>query len=164
MNVTIFWVRATECMYTKTRSRFILSSERVLGEWSQNHVHSKGKKSPLPEALRRIEPAPLHHAGQVAQHTTNWAIPARILLIRWKFWRRGANRCFDVVWLSPIYASLQWLPLSGNSIPDRMATGCRSSSTRFGEGSGLGLRLGSAKEGRARESGLGWAMEGKRVG
>ena len=34
------------------------------------------EKSPLPEAQRRIEPAPLHHAGQRAQRTTHQAIPA----------------------------------------------------------------------------------------
>ena len=30
-------------MCAQTRPRFILSSERVLGEWSQNPVNSKGK-------------------------------------------------------------------------------------------------------------------------
>ena len=32
-----------ECMCAQTRPRFILSSERVLGEWSRTHVNSKGK-------------------------------------------------------------------------------------------------------------------------
>ena len=32
--------------------------------------------NPLPEGQSRIEPATLHHTGQRAQHTTNWAIPA----------------------------------------------------------------------------------------
>ena len=35
------------------------------------------KETPsLPEAQRKIEPATLHHAGQPALHTTDWAIPA----------------------------------------------------------------------------------------
>ena len=34
------------------------------------------EKSLLAEAQRRVEPATLHHAGQRAQHTTDWAIPA----------------------------------------------------------------------------------------
>ena len=34
------------------------------------------EKSPLPEAQRMIEPMTLHHAGQGAQHTTDWAIAA----------------------------------------------------------------------------------------
>ena len=36
MNVWIFWVCAMECMWAQTRPWFILSSERVLGKWSQN--------------------------------------------------------------------------------------------------------------------------------
>ena len=36
MNVRIFGVHAMECMCAQTRSQFILSSERVLGGWSQN--------------------------------------------------------------------------------------------------------------------------------
>ena len=34
------------------------------------------EKSLLPEIQRRVEPATLHHAGQRAQHTTDWTIPA----------------------------------------------------------------------------------------
>ena len=33
------------------------------------------EKSPLPEAQRRVEPVILHHTGQRAQHTTDWAFP-----------------------------------------------------------------------------------------
>ena len=68
-----------ECMCAQTRPRFILSSERVLGEWSQNPCYLQGK-NPLywgnnpPQS--RIKPMTLHHAGQRAQHTTNLAIPA----------------------------------------------------------------------------------------
>ena len=65
-----------ECMCAQTRPRFILSSERVLGEWSKNPCNFQLQKSPLPEAQRRCEPATLHHTGQQAQHTTNWAILA----------------------------------------------------------------------------------------
>ena len=57
--------------------RFILSSERILGEWSQNPCQLQGKNllywknSPQ----ERIVPTILHQAGQWAQHT-NRAIPA----------------------------------------------------------------------------------------
>ena len=36
---------AMECMWSQTRPRFVLSSERVLGEWGQN----PWEKFPLPE-------------------------------------------------------------------------------------------------------------------
>ena len=45
MNVRIFWVCAMQCMYAQTRSRSTLSSERVLGEWSQNPCQLRGKKT-----------------------------------------------------------------------------------------------------------------------
>ena len=35
---------------------------------------------PLPEAPSRTEPVTLHHAGQRAQHITNWANPAPVTL------------------------------------------------------------------------------------
>ena len=38
-------------------------------------------KSPLPKAKRRFKPAMLHHPGQRAQHTTDWAIPAPALTL-----------------------------------------------------------------------------------
>ena len=65
MNVGIFGVHVMECMCAQTRSRFILSSERVLG----NGIKSKPmfvpwEKSPLPAAQRRLEPVMLHHTGQ----------------------------------------------------------------------------------------------------
>ena len=53
MNVWIFGARATECMYAQTRPRFILSSERVLGNGARTYATSKGKKSSLPEPQRR---------------------------------------------------------------------------------------------------------------
>ena len=34
------------------------------------------EKYPLSEAQMRMEPVMLHHAGQRAQHTTDWAVPA----------------------------------------------------------------------------------------
>ena len=43
MNVRIFCVRAMECMCAQTRSQFILSSERVLGNGDRTPVDSKGK-------------------------------------------------------------------------------------------------------------------------
>ena len=69
-----------EWMYAQTRPRFILSSERVFREWSPNLelCYLQGK-SHLPEAQTRVEPAMLHHAGQRALHTADWAIPAPIL-------------------------------------------------------------------------------------
>ena len=70
--VRIFWVCA------QTRPQFILSSERVLGEWSHNPSLLQGK-NPLyrkNSPYRKIEPTTLHQAGQWPQHTHNWAIPA----------------------------------------------------------------------------------------
>ena len=42
MNVSIFWVCATECMCAQTRPPFILSYERAFGEWSQNPCELQG--------------------------------------------------------------------------------------------------------------------------
>ena len=44
------------------------------GNGVRSHGNYKGK-SPLWETLRRFEPTTLHHAGQRAQHTNDWAIP-----------------------------------------------------------------------------------------
>ena len=38
MNVRIVSVGAMECMCAQTRPRFILSSRRVLGKWSQRFI------------------------------------------------------------------------------------------------------------------------------
>ena len=46
MNVRIFWVRSMECMCAQTRPQFILSSKRVLGEWSQKAWELQ-RKNPL---------------------------------------------------------------------------------------------------------------------
>ena len=73
MNVRIFWVRAMECMCAQTR--FMLLSERVFQGMESEPMLIPRETSPLLEAQRRIEPPTLHHAGQQAQHTTNWAIP-----------------------------------------------------------------------------------------
>ena len=43
-----------QCMCAQTRPRFILSSERVLREWSQNSCNSRGKY-PLPEKFSSEE-------------------------------------------------------------------------------------------------------------
>ena len=43
MNVRIFWVRAMECMCAQSRPRFILSPERVLGQWIQKPCEFQGK-------------------------------------------------------------------------------------------------------------------------
>ena len=43
MNVRIFWVCVMECMCAQTGPQFILLIWKSFGEWSQNHVNSKGK-------------------------------------------------------------------------------------------------------------------------
>ena len=57
-----------ECTCAQTRPRFILSSERVLNDWSQNPCLLQGEKSLCRKKShqRRIEPTPLH-----PQHTSN---------------------------------------------------------------------------------------------
>ena len=49
--------------------------KEFLGNGVRVHVNSKGEKIPLPTAQRRIELATRQHAGQRAQHTTDYAIP-----------------------------------------------------------------------------------------
>ena len=51
MNVCIFWACVMECMCAQIRPRFILSSERVVWEWSPNPCYSQGK-NPLYRRLR----------------------------------------------------------------------------------------------------------------
>ena len=75
MNVGIILSQCMECMCPQTRPRFILSSERVLGNGVRTQVNSKGK-SLLLEAQKRIESMPLHQAGQRSQHTIDSAIVA----------------------------------------------------------------------------------------
>ena len=53
------------------------------GNGVRTHGKLPGKPPPLPEAQRRIEPTMLHYAGQQAQHTTDWAIPAPTCLQYW---------------------------------------------------------------------------------
>ena len=56
----------------QTRLRFILSSKKVLGEWSENPCKLQGK-NPFYQwnsPQRRIKPMMLHQARQQAQHTT----------------------------------------------------------------------------------------------
>ena len=72
MSVRFFWVCAMECMFALIRLRFILSSQRVVGNGVRTHVNSKGKINPVYQ--RRIEPVVLHHTGQRDQHSTDWAI------------------------------------------------------------------------------------------
>ena len=69
-----------DCSCAQTRPQFMLSPKRVGGRGgggmeSDTMLTPRGK-SPLPEAQRRVEPAMMHHAGQRAQHTTDWAMPA----------------------------------------------------------------------------------------
>ena len=49
MNVRIFWVHVVEWMYARTRPQYILSSERVFGEWESEPMLTPREKSPLPE-------------------------------------------------------------------------------------------------------------------
>ena len=49
MNVRIFWVRAMKCMCAQTRSRIILSSERVFGGMEFEPMLTPREKSPLPK-------------------------------------------------------------------------------------------------------------------
>ena len=63
---------AMECMCTQTRPGFILSSERVLGKWSQNPCYLQ-VKSPLPEKFSSEEDW-THDAAAgrtVSQHATS---------------------------------------------------------------------------------------------
>ena len=53
MNVRIFWVRAMKCMCAQTRSRFILSSERVFWGMEFEPMLTPREKSPLPENVPR---------------------------------------------------------------------------------------------------------------
>ena len=76
LNVVLLLVSAIEGICAQTRPRFILSSERLFGEWSQNSCYNLRKKFPLLEAERRFESAMLHHAGRQALHTTDWAVPS----------------------------------------------------------------------------------------
>ena len=85
MNGRIFGIRAMECICTQTRPRLILSTKRFFGGergggggggvegrgMESGPVLTPREKSPLQEAQRRVEPAPIHHAGQGAQHTTD---------------------------------------------------------------------------------------------
>ena len=50
-------------------------------------VLTSGEKSQLPEAQRRVET--LHHTGQQAQHTSNWAILAPDSM--YNYWSRSVS-------------------------------------------------------------------------
>ena len=56
-------------LYCHPKSLWGMESEPML---------SPRKKSPLPEAQRKFEPATLHLTGQQAQHTTDCPVPALI--------------------------------------------------------------------------------------
>ena len=63
-----------ECMYTQTRPRFILSSEKSFRGVELEPMLTPMEISPPPEKKfphRRNEPTTLHQAGQRAQHTAN---------------------------------------------------------------------------------------------
>ena len=108
MNVRIFWVCAIECMCAQTRPRFILSSERILGEWSQNLCQLQGRNPLYWEnfSSEGDEPMTLHQAGQWAQYTTN------------KLFRPPSSRT-----VSPIhYQQAIPAPIKHNSEPNTLPT------------------------------------------
>ena len=108
-------------MCAQTRPRFMLSSEIVLGEWSQNPCYLQGKNrldwknSPQ----RRIETTALQQGGQRAQHTTNelfW--PPRdtmILLLKWKFSFLSLQPELNMAQLASCCCCHSQLPRAGNS-------------------------------------------------
>ena len=53
--------------------------KELIGEMESEPMLTPREKSPLPEAQRRFQRATLHHAGQRAQHTTDWAIPDPVI-------------------------------------------------------------------------------------
>ena len=60
-------------------------------------MFSPREKSPLPEAQRRIKPRALHHTGQWAQHTTDWAILSSWhLSLSLVFWLNFQCVVFDI--------------------------------------------------------------------
>ena len=73
-----FWGNGTRT-HVNSKGKILTSVHRLdLGLYShpkefgengvKTHVNSKGAQS-------RVEPTTLHHAGQWAQHTTDWAVP-----------------------------------------------------------------------------------------
>ena len=62
------------CLYSHPKKFSGMESEPILNPM---------EKPPLLEAQRRIEPTMLHHTGQQAQHSTDWAIPAPTCLQYW---------------------------------------------------------------------------------
>ena len=64
-----FWGNGVRTsVYTLIRKSF--------GGMESEPILTPKEKSPLLEVQRRVEPMTLHHTGQRAQHTINWAIPA----------------------------------------------------------------------------------------
>ena len=81
MNARIFWVCAMEYMCAQNRPRFIVSSERIVRNRVRIHVNSKRKNPLYQMPPKRVEPMMLHHVGQQAQNTTDWAILAPVTII-----------------------------------------------------------------------------------
>ena len=74
VSVSFESVRWNACMHRLDLCLYSHPKE-LWGNGVRTHVNSKGK-SLLPEAQARFEPVMLLHAGQRAQLTTDWAIPA----------------------------------------------------------------------------------------
>ena len=71
MNVRNFWDCAMEYTCALTRPQLIPSSPKIIVNGVRIHVNSKGK---IQKVLRKVKPMMLHHTGQPAQHTTDWAV------------------------------------------------------------------------------------------
>ena len=77
MNVRIFWVCVMKYVCAQTRPRFILSSERVLGEMEFEPMLTPREKSPLPENFPRGGSNPQRCIAQDSESKHyQWAIPA----------------------------------------------------------------------------------------
>ena len=107
-------------MCAQARPWFILSSKRVLKEWSQ-------KPSPLPEAQRRFKPAMLYHTGQWVQHTTDWAIPVpayHLTIEKTNFRSTFINKMAvqSEINNSTVFNSSQWQKMKSFSVYNKLFT------------------------------------------
>ena len=84
MNIRIFGVLAMECMCAQTRPRFILSSERVLREWSSEPMLTPREKSPLWEKFSEEDRTHNAASGRAASPTlpTSYSGPSQVWSVR----------------------------------------------------------------------------------
>ena len=104
MNIRIFWVRAMKCMCVRTRPRFILSSEGVLGGMEFEPMLTPREKSPLPENVPWGGSNPWH-CGQRAQAlpTELFRPPCHVV------WRESSATKFDRAKIAFFLALFYWL-------------------------------------------------------